>query len=278
MTYLVLCDICQEDLPLERFLFYRCGHGYCDSCTPKITQRTCPMCRQKRDHEPHRVYLTPAATTVEEKGKALGLALDSIGPESSTKSTRNIGKRIKSFAEEVNVEQATADRLLNVAKEMDERIAPLFFQLQLEQHEKLALQEKVNQWLPRVKNAQKVEREVECLKGHLAEKQKALVHANEVNARQAVAIEKQRQEIDTLKDMISQQMGIISLRDAEVVQWKKNVEDEQMQTRLYKKKLKVLSKGLTQRKGNSDDNDDSLIVGPSSDKKPFTNSRNQARC
>ncbi|KAK7438429.1 hypothetical protein VKT23_018043 [Stygiomarasmius scandens] len=272
MTLLVLCDICQEDLPLERFLFYNCGHGYCDTCTPAITQRTCPMCRKKRDHEPHRVYLTPAATTVEEKAKALGRALNSVGPESSEQATRRIGKKIHDFAKEAKVDEITASKLLGVAKNMDERIAPLFFQLRLEQDEKRALQDKVNLWLPRVNKTESVERQVACLKEHLQEQKKALTEAEMEKAKLAGWISAQTQEIESLKDTMSQQLGVISLKNAEIAQLKKIAEDEARHAGLYKKKLKLLSKGQPRHKK---DLDDSLIVRPPN---PLVDARNREHC
>ncbi|KAF5344279.1 hypothetical protein D9758_012316 [Tetrapyrgos nigripes] len=260
MILLFICDICQEDLPLEKFLFYKCGHGYCEGCTAKNKQISCPMCRKRRDHEPFRVYLTPAATTVEGKADAIIRSLHAVGPDSSTESTKIIGNKLRILSRELNDHEATASRLLAAMKYLDDRMGPLFYQLRLEQDEKQALQEKVNLWLPRVRLTEKLEREVKCLKEHLHESKQETARALESNSELRKELEWKDRENAKLRQMIAEQAGVIDVKDAEIARWMKTAEDEAKQAKLFKKKMKVMSKGLPQCESN--ESDQSLSLKP----------------
>ncbi|KAK7438431.1 hypothetical protein VKT23_018044 [Stygiomarasmius scandens] len=217
MALLFACDICLEDLPLERFLFYKCGHGYCSICIPQISGKTCPTCRKslRKDNIPHRVYVTPV-NTAEERADYLGHALNALGPESSTSAMNvaKLGMKMKSVAEELRVDQVTSSKLLAISNNMNERIAPLLFQLQ---EQKRAFQHS----LPRVQlRADRAEKEAESLKQQLMEKTVTLVDKEKAYRDLWGCFEAQRRENERLKQMFA---GIESTR-GEAVHWDQNTQ------------------------------------------------------
>ena len=71
MQTLCRCAICQQDLPLDNFLFLLCGsyplyrtvllketgHGFCQGCIQSYYQSLCPICKQTIVGGGHRIYI-----------------------------------------------------------------------------------------------------------------------------------------------------------------------------------------------------------------------------
>ncbi|THV06922.1 hypothetical protein K435DRAFT_417179 [Dendrothele bispora CBS 962.96] len=194
------------------------GHGFCDICTSQIAQsqknspKTCPMCRGKRDNAPHRVFLTPAGTATGERAELLGHALNTLGPDIYAPRLKGLENKMRTVTEELSVDQMTARKLLDVADNMKQQIAPLFIQLQIEQKEASSMKNTINHLVSKCNSAK---REGDFLKNQLEQKNRELEGAEELKNRLFGQIEAQRRENEKLKGFIA---SVATSRSPETLQ------------------------------------------------------------
>ncbi|ESK85199.1 traf interacting [Moniliophthora roreri MCA 2997] len=248
---LLICDICQEEYEVEKFLFeVACGHGFCETCTNEIKNRPkCPLCRKLRSKlPPHRVYFTPADALVEHQAQSLSNGLSMVNLESSARNIHNLGTRMS----KVMGDSEVSTKLVSAVKDVEERIQYFSLELQRERDEKSAMQRKIDLWYPRVNLVEAMERKAKCLEAKVRELKQENASLQTTNNQARLLQDDQRK----LRDIIYDQEEIITTKDREIAQLKMHKGEGEKQIKLLKKKLKALSKSHPPR---GDPNDTLLI-------------------
>ena len=133
----ILCNICQEHLPLQRILFLKCGvclqcqtefvdrveaftgHGFCKECLDKnvktarsvYKEASCGSCRALiGDHEPHPIFATFAEYSVEERADYAINGLDKINETSPASSVEKAGRKIREVERILQLDATTSVR------------------------------------------------------------------------------------------------------------------------------------------------------------------------
>ncbi|KAJ3809068.1 hypothetical protein F5876DRAFT_66780 [Lentinula aff. lateritia] len=261
-----LCDICYQVFALDSFWFSTCGHGFCETCTTSLDKtRTCPSCRQPRKKANiHKVYFTlpeeqESAIDVRSQTEALARSMINIHSSSTLSSVDRAVDGLKKLSGLLKVDAETASKLLGVAKDMEERLRPIFFQLQLERDEKYTLQEKVNLWQHRITQVEASEVEVARLKKELERAKRATQAIVAENCRLTKQLEAEVTESEKLRKDVIDERRLTKERDELVQQLERELEDAGKQACLANKKLKVLPRS-SNRIPVADIADDSLIV------------------
>ncbi|KAJ4475574.1 hypothetical protein J3R30DRAFT_3500665 [Lentinula aciculospora] len=264
----LLCEICYQARSLDNFLFSTCGHGFCTSCTTSLDKsRTCPSCRKPRKKaDVHKLYFTlPEQDVIDVHSEAQSLihSMTNIHTESTLSLTDKVTNGLKEAAKKSKMDADTASKLLEVAKNMEDNLRPIFFRLQLERDEKRALQEKVNLWQPRVIQVEALKAEVARSKQEL----ESVIRANQrtiaKNNQLASQLEADRVEIEKLRKDVIDERRLYKERDELVQQLKRDLEYSRKQAVFLNKKLKVLAQSSSSNRisaGNTAD--DTLIVKP----------------
>ncbi|KAJ3930073.1 MAG: hypothetical protein NXY57DRAFT_1062729 [Lentinula lateritia] len=263
-----LCDICYQVFSLDRFWFSTCGHGFCETCTTSLEKtRTCPSCREPRKKANiHKIYFTlpeeqENAIDVQSQSQTLARSMTNIHPSSTLSSVDRVVEGLKKFSGKLGVDAETASNLLGVAKDMEERLRPIFFQFQLERDEKRTLQEKVNLWQHRVTQVEASEVEVAKLKKELERAKRANQGMAAENCRLTKRLEAEVTESEKLRKDVIDERRLNKERDGLVQQLERELENAGKLAGLTNKKLKVLARSSNRTPvANSADN--SLIVEP----------------
>ncbi|KAE9392386.1 hypothetical protein BT96DRAFT_924754 [Gymnopus androsaceus JB14] len=262
----VQCDICCETFPLEGFLFSPCGHGFCETCTQSLeSSRQCPSCRKPRKKgQLHRIFVTAPEDT-QAHAQSLANSMNHLRPDSSPSSAKKVPEEIRRIVEKLEVDEDTANNLLKVAKNMEERLVPIFFRMQLEQDEKRALQEKVNAWHPKIMQAESSASEVVRLKKELEKVEHSKQTMASENDRLTKLLEAETKESEKLRRDVIDERRLAKEKDVLVYQLVQEKENADKQVTLVKKKLKVLAHAQSssnRKASHSNSADDSLIVEP----------------
>ncbi|KAJ3869854.1 hypothetical protein EV359DRAFT_59466 [Lentinula novae-zelandiae] len=223
-----LCDICYQVFSLDGFWFSTCG-------------------RKKANI--HKIYFTlpeeqENAINVQSQSQTLARSMTNIHPSSTLSSVDKVVEGLKKFSGKLGVDAETASKLLGVAKDMEERLRPIFFQLQLERDEKRTLQEKV----ARLKK--ELERAKRANQGMAAE-----------NCRLTKRLEAEVTESEKLRKDVIDERRLNKERDGLVQQLERELENAGKLAGLTNKKLKVLARS-SNRMPVANSADDSLIVEP----------------
>ncbi|KAH7880062.1 uncharacterized protein C8R40DRAFT_1084234 [Lentinula edodes] len=263
-----LCDICYQVFSLDGFWFSTCGHGFCETCTTSLDKtRTCPTCREPRKKANiHKIYFTlpeeqENAIDVQSQAQALARSMANIHSSSTSSSIDRVVDGLKKFSGRLEVDAETASKLLGVAKDMKDRLQPIFFQLQLERDEKRNLQQKVNLWQHRVTQVEASEVEVARLKKELENAKRAKLGMVAENCRLTKRLEAEVTESEKLRKDVIDERRLTKERDELVQQLERELENAGKQAGLTNKKLKVLARS-SNRMPAANSADDSLIVEP----------------
>ncbi|KAJ4493318.1 hypothetical protein C8R41DRAFT_326058 [Lentinula lateritia] len=257
-----LCDICYQVFSLDRFWFSTCGHGFCETCTTSLEKtRTCPSCREPRKKANiHKIYFTlpeeqENAIDVQSQSQTLARSMTNIHPSSTLSSVDRVVEGLKKFSGKLGVDAETASNLLGVAKDMEERLRPIFFQFQLERDEKRTLQEKVNLWQHRVTQVEASEVEVAKLKKELERAKRANQGMAAENCRLTKRLEAEVTESEKLRKDVIDERRLNKERDGLVQQLERELENAGKLAGLTNKKLKVLARSSNRTPvANSADN------------------------
>ncbi|KAF9058556.1 hypothetical protein BDP27DRAFT_1343361, partial [Rhodocollybia butyracea] len=154
-----------------------------------------------------------------------------------------------------------ASQLLEVARNMEERLIPIFFRMQLEQDEKRALQDKVNLWQPRIQQVEASTAEVAQLKRELEKAKRANETITRESGRLSAGLET---ELEGLRDQLLAERAISKEKDKLVEQLVLEQENLKKERKLAKLKLKALAQSSSSslRRLPSNGADDSLMVEP----------------
>ncbi|KAK7040249.1 hypothetical protein VNI00_009715 [Paramarasmius palmivorus] len=261
-TLTLVCDICQEEYGLEKFLFEAaCGHGFCETCTKETKSRsTCPLCRAKRSAvPPHRVYITPVDAPAEDQAQSLINGLSKVNTQSSPRRTRNLRTRTERIVESLDGNSDVVTKLLAAVKDLEERLRYFPLELQRERDEKAALQRKVDLWYPRVNAVEEMERKQACLQSKLRELKQENASLQTSNNEIKLLHDTAQNELKKYNDIVAGQMDVMAAKDKELAQLKVQKDENEKQIRLLKKKLKALAKSQPPRTDTNDPNDSLFI-------------------
>ncbi|KAG7086363.1 hypothetical protein E1B28_002323 [Marasmius oreades] len=244
---LLICDICQEELSIDKFLFQSsCGHGFCTTCTDATKSReTCPLCRKPKlkNVPPHRVYLTPSTSRIEDHATSLTNSLSILDSGSTPKQFRKVSSKLRTIANSKALGNSDiAVQLLASAKNMEERLQYIPHQLQLERDEKVALQRKVDLWHARIQMVESQERQIKCLKATIRESNQNVARLQSEINKLTVCADGLRKEQEKLQKVSDQQKKTIAEKEVRLSDLQLQVEDREKKNRLLKQKLKAVSK------------------------------------
>ncbi|KAF9262898.1 hypothetical protein L218DRAFT_1077562 [Marasmius fiardii PR-910] len=264
---LLICDICQEELSVDKFLFEpSCGHGFCTTCTDATKSRdNCPICRKHKlkNAPPHRVFLTPSTSRTEDRATSLKNSLSLLDSNSTPRQFRNVTSKLRTIATNSTSgldNNDVAAQLLASAKNMEDRLQYLPHQLQLERDEKVALQRKVDLWHERIQMVESQEREIKCLKATVRELNQNVATLQTQNNQLSGSADGLRKEQEKLQRVIAKQKNTITEKDEQISGLELQKEDGEKQNHLLKKKFKALSAKSSRRQS---DTNDSLLIDTS---------------
>ncbi|KAJ7221588.1 hypothetical protein GGX14DRAFT_670359 [Mycena pura] len=273
MTVKVQCTVCYDSFALDTFRFLpTCGHGLCIACSAKTHKKPdCVTCRRpKGGQEPIRIYITLA----ESSGGAAHSVVDKlkkIGPESVALSVQKAGKKIRHAMKDLEAD--VAHDLLAAAKDLDERIYPLFQELELAR-DQIATQnahiqelqqvvesgeDEIKQLRRSLKNA-KVHESAAVFLAEKAEKAKDAFQAENVKLNRTV----QRQ----LSDLAAKENEDALLR-AKLTRRDDKLTRRENRISVLEKKLKLLSRSAKHPKPEENDPDESLQIDKTADVRDY---------
>lgn len=254
----VLCNICQEHLPLQRILFLKCGHGFCKECLDENArtarsvdnEASCGSCRAIiGDHEPHPIFATFVEYSVEERAHHVINGLDNIDETSPANSVKKAGRKIREVEKILQTDATTSKKLLQAAQTLDQRVTPLFAELERIKKDNEIMRDALKESKVDLEVTELLQRDMDELSQLLHEAQKKLASEEEENNWLVIASRRQAAQIAE-KD--------VRIRELEGL-----VEKQEKKMKLQATKLKALS-GKTKHPGESvQDPDASLqIVQP----------------
>ncbi|KAF7353829.1 Proteophosphoglycan ppg4 [Mycena venus] len=248
MNAQIRCDVCFEAYSLDMFRFLpTCGHGLCIVCSEKtLTKRNCVICRHpKGSQESVQIFLTFAEADSNrpvDKARVVVENLAKIGPDSMPLSVQKAGRKIRHVLRDIEPGDDIARELLDAAKNLDERIYPLFLEFDLANDKIASLTAQIEELRQRLKVAESREDEIKRLRRSLADandkSNQAVALAKEVKA----AVLKQQGENARLSRTVQRQLSELSSKeeDNEVLRAKLTRRDNRIS--LLEKKLKILSR------------------------------------
>ncbi|KAK7024043.1 Proteophosphoglycan ppg4 [Favolaschia claudopus] len=264
MSAQIRCDVCLEAYSLDLFRFLpSCGHGLCLVCTEKTSsKRNCVICRHpKGSQELVQIYLTFAEAT--DKSQALIGDLESISPNSVPLSVQKAGQKLRDALQDsdrVDEDDVTRHLLLDAAKNLEERIYPLFIELDLANDRIAAMTAQIEELRRQLKVAESKEDEIKHLRRMLTNTQTAYTKASalERETHEALAVEKERTA--RLDRTVQRQISELSAREDESDALRAKVARRDKRLSLLEKKLKLLT-----RTPKPNDPDDSLQIDNSAE-------------
>ncbi|KAJ7494392.1 hypothetical protein B0H11DRAFT_2004453 [Mycena galericulata] len=264
----VRCDVCFESYTLDLFRFLpACGHGLCIVCTEKTHEkRNCAICRHPKGfQEPVQIYLTFAVeSTPADKARSVIDNLARIGPESIPMSVQKAGRKIRHVVRDVNLEEGVARELLEAAKNLDERVFPLFMELDLANDKVATLTAKVDNLRQQLKAA---DDQISQLRRALTESRGetwAALATAEKNKGVALT---ERAENARLSRAVQRQLTESSAKEEENTLLRSKLTRRDNRISLLERKLKVLSRTVKQPhpKPDANDPDESLQIDNSAE-------------
>ncbi|KAJ7891334.1 hypothetical protein B0H14DRAFT_1072844 [Mycena olivaceomarginata] len=248
MNVQIRCDVCLEAYSLDMFRFLpTCGHGLCIVCSEKTrTKRNCVICRHpKGSQESVQIFLTFAETETNPVQKAHTVIenLARIGPESMPLSVQKAGRKIRRVLRDIEPgDEDVARELLDAAKNLDERVYPLFLELDLANDKIAALTGQIEELRRQLRVAESREDEITRLRQSLADDQNACKQAVAKLRQTKEAVLKEREQSSRLSRTVERQLSELSSKDGEneVLRGKLTRRDNRIS--LLEKKLKILSR------------------------------------
>ncbi|KAF8191628.1 hypothetical protein K438DRAFT_1830843 [Mycena galopus ATCC 62051] len=266
----IRCDVCLEPYSLDMFRFLpTCGHGLCIGCSENtLAKRNCAICRQpKGSKEPMQIFLT--FCEAETKAQTVLQNLGRIGPDSLPVSVQKAGKKIRRVVRDIDPDEDVARELLDAAKNLDERIYPLFLELDLANDKIATLTSQIEELRRQLKVAESREDDITHLRRSLADAQDVSKQANALLKKAKDGALKEREQSSRLSRTVQRQLSDLSSKEAENEVLRAKLTRRDNRISLLEKKLKLLSR--TQKHPNlkpdvaSNDPDESLQIDNSAE-------------
>ncbi|KAJ7144969.1 hypothetical protein C8R43DRAFT_1130386 [Mycena crocata] len=262
MNFKVRCDICFDSFPLEMFRFLpTCGHGLCIKCSASAaTNAKCAICRKPKGSQiPVQIYLTPADTSPVGKAHSVVDNLTRISVDSVPISVEKAGRKIRRVMKDLDPEDGVVRELLDAARNLDERIYPLFLQLEFANEHIATLTAEIEELQRQLKVAEAKEDDMKQLRRSIAEartEQRAALSLAEKNKNVAL---KEREDNSRLNRTIHRHLSDISSKEEEIALLRAKLTRRENRVSLLEKKLKLVSRTVKQPQPNADP-DESLQI------------------
>ncbi|KAJ6606171.1 hypothetical protein DFH09DRAFT_1269233 [Mycena vulgaris] len=256
MSAKVRCDVCFESYGLDMFRFLpACGHGLCIACSQKTHSKPkCAICRHPKGfQEPIQIFLTFAASNPADKAHAVVENLARIGAESMPISVQKAGRKIRHAMRDLDPGDEVARDLLAAAKNLDERIYPLFLELDLANDRIAALIAQIEELRQQLKVAESREDEMKRLRRTLAEANSDYRTALSVADKTKDAALKERAENSKLSRTVQRQLSEMSAKDEQNTVLRAKLTRRDNRISLLEKKLKLLSRTVKHPKPEAND-------------------------
>ncbi|KAF9464516.1 hypothetical protein BDZ94DRAFT_1190793 [Collybia nuda] len=270
----IRCDICHDCFSLDQFRFLFCGHGFCMSCLTKTrNQRVCAVCRSRKGgDEPRQIYASFVEddTTPEEKARAVTAGLDKIDVTSPATSIERAGRKIKNVSR--HVDEETARELVEAARNLEERVLPLYSELELEQAEKTALREQVEDLKRRLGEMETLDKQVIQLQKKIQDERLKHEKATALGNEERKHAIREMDENARLNKVVQRQQRKLEAKEEEIQQVQNEVSEKEKKIGLLTRKLRALSKQGKKPRLNPQDPDESLQIEPVNDTHTTTRS------
>ncbi|KAJ7684398.1 hypothetical protein DFH06DRAFT_6138 [Mycena polygramma] len=267
MSTMIRCDVCFDSYTLDMFRFLpTCGHGLCIVCSEKTaTKRNCVICRHpKGSQDSVQIFLTFAETTYEDKARSVVENLARIGPDSMPISVQKAGRKIRRVLRDIEPEDEVARELLDAAKNLDERIYPLFLELDLANDKIAMLNAEIQELRQQLTVAASREQEMKQLRRSLAEARTEHKTAVAAVRETKELVLKERGDNARLSRAVQRQLSEITSKDGENDLLRAKLSRRDNRISLLEKKLKILSR-TRPTKPDANDPDDSLQIDNSAE-------------
>ncbi|KAJ7272816.1 hypothetical protein C8J57DRAFT_1715169 [Mycena rebaudengoi] len=263
MTTSIRCDVCFESYSLDLFRFLpACGHGLCIICSEKTASKpNCAICRHPKNLlEPVQIYLTLGESSTEGKANAVVEDLRRIGPDSLAISVEKAGRKIRNVVRDIEMDNGVARELLDAAKDLDERIHPLFLELDLANATISSLNAEVEGLQQKLKAADVLEGELKQARRTLAEARASYKSAVNTAEQAKDCVVKERADNARLKRTVERQLSDLRSKEEENTLLRAKLTKREKRILLLEKKLKLLSRPVKHPKPDVEDPDESLQV------------------
>lgn len=211
------------------------GHGLCIVCSEKtLEKRNCAICRHPKGlQQPVQIYLTFAEPNPVDKAHSVIDNLMRIGPESMPISVQKAGRKIRHVMRDIDPEDDVAVRLpsfaspksnnkhrpqrelLEAAKNLDERIFPLFTELDLANDKVASLTAQIEDLRRQLKAAESKDDEIKQLRRSLAESRTETRSALTMAQKNKDVALKEQAEHARLSRTVQRQLSELSTKEEE---------------------------------------------------------------
>ncbi|KAJ7215299.1 hypothetical protein B0H12DRAFT_1154632 [Mycena haematopus] len=245
-----------------------CGHGLCIGCSEQtFTNRNCAICRQpKGPQECIQIFLTfcEAETTPVQKAHTVAENLAKIGSETMPHSVQKAGQKIRRVVRDLESEdQDVARELLDAAKNLDERIYPLFLELELANDQIAALIAQREELRRQLKVAESREDELTHLRRSFANAQDIFQQTKALLKQAKDDVSEEHAHSARLARTVQRHLSELSLKEEENEKLRAKLTRRDNRISLLEKKLKLLSrtpKPLISKPVGANDPDESLQI------------------
>ncbi|KAJ7700824.1 hypothetical protein B0H17DRAFT_212645 [Mycena rosella] len=267
MSAKVRCDVCFESYTLDMFRFLpSCGHGLCIVCSEKtVSKPKCVICRHpKGSQESIQIFLTFGESSPADKAHAVVDNLARIGTDSMPISVQKAGRKIRHAMRDIEPGDDVARELLDAAKNLDERIYPLFLELDLANDKILALTTEIEVLRQQLRAAEAREDEIKRLRRSVAKANNDYKAALSVAEKTKDVALKERAESARLGHAVQRQLSELSAKDEQITVLRAKLTRRENRVSLLEKKLKVVSRAAKHPKTENDP-DESLQIDHSAE-------------
>ncbi|KAL0947718.1 hypothetical protein HGRIS_013803 [Hohenbuehelia grisea] len=249
------CAICFETLTLDQFRFLKCGHGFCVGCNTEIvSKKVCPICNApKKQGDAHAIFASFIVSPAEKVAQVVE-GLGQIDDNTPSGSVKKAGKKIRD-ALAAKPSEDTIAQLLSVAEGLEERIYPVYAQVEALTGENKTLKAEAKELRKKCQEAAARKEKLKQLNDTISTLEAAANLAQRNAQEDYETAEKLRKKVIMFEKKLEAQKQEISRLTAEN-------KSQHMQLDLNKRKLKTLAKQTTKQKRalEEGDADDSLQV------------------
>ncbi|KAF7294600.1 hypothetical protein MIND_00996600 [Mycena indigotica] len=199
------------------------------------------------------IYLTlvdPASPL--ERATSVTENLGKINGDTAPASLQKAGAKIRQAAKGLGASDAVAQELLEAAKNLEERISPLFTELK---DANTTLLEEVQDLREQLLAVERQRHEIKQLKRSLTEIDQKYKKAAASAERRKAAVASEKDENSRLSCVIAEQDEVVAEKENEAEQLRAKIERRNNRISVLEKKLKVMSRQAAKR-SRSDENED----------------------
>ncbi|KAJ7491055.1 hypothetical protein FB451DRAFT_630243 [Mycena latifolia] len=268
MSVKVRCDVCFENYNMDMFRFLpACGHGLCIACSDQTySDPKCVICRKPKGfQESVQIFLTFAESNPVDKAHAVVDNLGRIGPDSMAVSVQKAGRKIRHAIRDIEPGDDVARELLEAAKNLDERIAPVFLELEIANDRIAALTAEIEELRQQLKAAESRENEMKQVRRSLAKAQAEYKAALGMAEKTKNVALKDRADNERLSRTLQRQLSELSGKEEQNDTLREKLKRRDNRISLLEKKLKILSRAVKHPKPDTNEPDESLQIDNSAE-------------